>query len=199
MPFINQVIQFIDAELKAGCLNNSKLQPVKFHGLSTVVARAKKGNKQDLELLPGTVNSSGLASVITPDSKSPMQLYHKMISNAYSLDKKGFGDLHNMKSVTEMMMAVFTNSKLTGKAKENLEPVVIFGIPQKLSAALLAETQISNCLITVISSNMDHVALFRQEYPQSEYFLNEAVSMFSIRYRIDMTFSQSCVNSCLCE
>jgi hypothetical protein len=199
MPFISQVISYIDAALKAGSLNNKKLQPVKFHGLSTIVARKKSNQKDQLELLPGTVSASGIGSVITAESKTPMQIYHKLISTTYSLDKKGLGDSHFMNSTTEAMMVVFTNSKLTGKAKEILEPVVVFGIPQKLSNSLLAELKINNCLITVLSSNMDHVAIFRQEYPQSEYFLNEGVSMFSIRYRITMQFSQSCVDKCLCE
>lgn len=199
MPFINQVIQFIDETLKAGSLNNAKLQPVKFHGLSTVVARIKKGTQDTLELLPGVVSAAGIGSVITPESKVPMQVYHKLVSTAYSLEKKGVGDSHYMKSVTDVLMVVFTNSKLTGKAKEALEPVVVFGIPQKLSDALRTELKINNCLISVVSSNMDHVALFRQEYPQSDYFLNEGISMFSVRYRIDMTFSQSCVDHCLCD
>lgn len=199
MPFINQVIQFIDAELKAGSLKNSKLQPVTFHGLSTVVARESKKQKGKLELVPGVVDAKGIASVITAESKIPMQLYHKVISTAYSLLPKGQGDGHYIKAVTEMNLVVFTNSKLTGKAKELLEPVVVFGIPQKLSNALMMEFKINSCLISPVASNMDHVAIFRSEYPQSDYFLNEGVSMFLIRYRIEMTFSQSCIDKCLCE
>lgn len=201
MPFIDKISKFIDETLKAGTLNNAKLQPTTFHGLSTVVARKKlkAATAGQIELLPGIVTGKKIDAFIVPDNKVAMQLYHKVISNTYSLDKKGEGDLHYMKSSTELSLVVITNSKMTGKAKELLEPLVVFGMPQKLSQVLLADLLINNCLITVLSSNMDHVALFRQEYPQSDYFLNEAESMFSIRYKVEMTFSQRCVEQCLCD
>lgn len=199
MPFLNEITSFINQTLKAGSLNKAKLQPAKFYGVSSVVARKKTASPKELELIPAIIDASGKAIPITPESKIALQVYHKLLANAYSYDKKSYGDGHYIKSVSDMAMVVITNSKLTGKTKNDLEPVVLFGIPQKLSAALLLGLKINNCLITPVSSNMDHIQVFRQEYPQSDYFLNEQISMFLIRYKIELTFSQACVDQCLCN
>lgn len=199
MPFLDQIVSFINDELKAGSLNKKKLQPAVYHGLSTVVARRKNTTSTDLELLPGIVTADGKSLLITPDDKKSIQIYHKLITNVYAYEKKSYGDDSDIKSTSELSMVVHTNSKLSGKTKDVLEPVVLFGIPQKLSDVLLTKLKINKCLITPLASNMDHVQVFRQEYPQSDYMLNQQVSLFLIRYRIEMTFSQHCVNQCLCD
>jgi hypothetical protein len=200
MPFLNQIVGFINDELKTGSLNKEKLQPAKFYGLITIVARSPKGTAQNqIELLPAIVTADGKATPITPDSKQAIQIYHKLQTNVYSKEKNSYGDAYFIKSVSELTMVVFTNSKITGKTKDALEPVVLHGMPQRLSTALMADLKINSCLIIPVSSNMNHIEVFRQEYPQSDYFLNEQMSMFAIRYKIEMSFSQACVEQCLCE
>ena len=200
MPFLNQITKFINDELKAGSLNKKKLQPTNFIGLSTTIARSKKGSAQNaVEILPAVIDESGKVIPITPDEKYSLQVYHKLLTKVYSIDKKGFGDEYLIKCVSELAMVVFTNGKLTGKAKEVLEPVVLFGIPQRLSTALIADLKIKSCLIYPTASNLDHMQVFGQEFPRSEYFLNEQMSMFSIRYKVETVFSQTCIDQCLCE
>jgi hypothetical protein len=200
MPFINEIVDYINASLASGSLNKSRLQPANFYGLSSVFARSKKGVAQNqVELLPAIIDTNGKDTPIVPDSKKAMQIYHKLLSNVYSTEKSSYGDSYLIKSVTEVSMVVITNSELTGINKEKIEPVVVFGLPQRLSDALIADLKIARCLITPISSNMDHVQVFATEYPRSDYFLSEQVSMFSLRYRIEMVFSQACVEQCLCD
>jgi hypothetical protein len=199
MPFLNEITIFINQTLKAGSLNRIKLQPGKLFSISTVVARKKDAAQKELELLPAIVDANRKTIPITPDSKLAIQIYHKLLANAYSYEKKSYGDGHFIKSTSDMAMVVISNSKMTDKTKDYLESVILFGMPQKLSAALLAALKINNCLITPVSSNMDTVQVFKQEYPQSAYFLNEQVSMFLIRYKIEMTFSQACVDYCNCS
>jgi len=196
MPFLNQIANFINDELKAGSLNNARLQPAKYYGLADVITRKKDGGT--LEQLPAITEAGIIKNLITPDSKMALQIYHKTIGNVYSYERKSYGDGYDIKSSTDMQLVVIFNNKLTGKAKEVLEPVVLFGLPQKISTALIADLKIIKCLITPVSSNMDPVSVFKQEYPQAEYFLNEMLSMFSIRYKIEMTFSQACVDACTC-
>lgn len=197
MPFLNEITEFINTTLKAGSLNKEKLQPAKFYGITTVVAR-KSATQSTPEQLPAIVTAEGKAIPITPDSKCAIQVYHKLNSNTYSYEKKSFGDSYMIKCSSDMAMLVLTNSKITGKTKDVLEPVVLFSMPQKLGTALLADLKINNCLITPLSSNMDHIQVFRQEFPQSSYFLNEQMSIFQIRYKIETIFSQACVDDCLC-
>ena len=200
MPFINQITKFINDELKAGSLNKKILQPANFLGLSTTITRSKKGSAQNqVEILPAIIDESGKSTPITPDDKFAIQVYHKLLTKVYSIEKQSFGDEFLLKCVSELAMVVITNSKITGKAKEVLEPVVLFGMPQRLSTALIADLKIKSCLIYPTTSNMDHMQVFGQEYPRSDYFLNEQMSMFSIRYKVEIKFSQTCIDQCLCE
>jgi hypothetical protein len=201
MPFLNQIINFIDAELKAGSLSKEKLQPATFNGLSSIVQRSIKGSKDvnKLEVLPATVGTGGKINFIAPDSKKAIQTYHRLVSKAYSYEKKSFGEDNFIKSTSEVAMVVITNGKVTGKTKDVLEPLFIFGMPQKLSKALVADLKINSCTITPIASNMDALQVFKQEYPQSDFFLTEQMSMFLIRYKIELVFSQHCIEQCLCN
>lgn len=198
MPFLNEITQFINDTLKAGSLNKEKLQPAKYYGISSVVAISRNGT---LETMPGIIDASGKAIPITPDSKQAIQVYHKLYTNTYGYVKRSYGDSYDIKSVSDLAMIVFTNSAITGRAKDVLEPVALFGIPQKLSTAILADLKIINCLITPVASSMDHIQIFKQEYPQSDYtkYLNEQMSVFLIRYKIELQFSQACVDQCLCD
>ncbi|MEO9145082.1 MAG: hypothetical protein ABI237_05945 [Ginsengibacter sp.] len=202
MPFLNQITEFINDVLKAGSLNKAKLQPAKYYGIATSFARKKdtgvSGKPMVIEMLPAILEAGTIKNFITADSKVALQIYHKVISNVYSYEKKSYGDNYDIKCSTDMNMVALFNSKQTGSAKEVLEPVILFGMPQKLSNALIADLKIIKCLITPVSSNMDPLSVFKQEYPQADFILNENTSMFSIRYRIEMTFSQACVDNCLC-
>lgn len=200
MPFLNQITGFINDTLRTGSLDKACLLEANYFRLSTVVARVKNASeKTNPELLPAIVNDAdGKAEPITPDSKKALQLYHKLLSKTYSYEKKSYGDGNDIRSVCEMQIVVINNIKLTGTASDALEPAVIFGMPQQLSSALLAELNVNKCLITPLSSIMDATTVFRQEYPKSDYFINMQMSMFSIRYRIETTFGQACVDALLC-
>ena len=198
MPFLNQITEYINDVLKEGSLKSAKLQPAKYDGIATNISR-KKDKAAKLEVIPAIVEGGIIKSLIAPDHKLALHLYHKVISNVYSYNKKSYGDSYDIKCITDMNLVVIFNTKLTGRAQEVLEPVVIFGLPQRLSTALTADLQIGRCVITPLSSNMDAMIVFKTEFPHHELFLNESMSMFSIKYKIEMTFSQACVDACLCN
>lgn len=199
MPFIDEIINQINSSLKAGSLNNEKLQPAKYLGIATTVARIKDAKKKsDLEILPAIVSPTGTLSFITPEKSYGIQIYHRLLNKQYSRVKASYGDDYDYKMVSELTLVVLTNSKVTGRAKEALEPLVLFGMPQTVTPALLAELQINSCVIYPTASNLDAVSVFRQEYPNSVYFLNDQSSIFSVRYKIEMSFSKACINKCLC-
>lgn len=198
MPFNNEIIGFINDMLKNGSCKNEKLQPAFFWGLSSVELRKNTPGKAP-EQFPAIITADGKAKAITPEDKIALQVYHKVKSNSYSYEKKSYGDDYLVRCNTEMEMIVITNSKFNRVTKDSIEPIILFGIPQRLSPALLAELKLKSCLILPGSSNMDHNQVFKQEFPMSNYFLNEVVSIFSIRYKIQSSFDQNCIDKCLCN
>jgi len=199
MPFIPEIVTYINDELKGGSLNKKILQPAKFDGLSTTVFRSKSGSK-DSEQLPAIISASGQVELITPDQKYALQVYHKCTRKAYSIQKKGsVGDAYDYKLAADMQMIVIMNADRTGRTKDMLEPVIMFGIPQRLSKQMISDLKLGSSMITVIESVMDHNAVSKSEYPQSPMIFNEKMGIFMIRYRIETTFSQACVDACLCQ
>jgi len=199
MPFLNEITSFINQTLKDGSLNKPRLQPAKYFGLTTVIGRKKSSSQKELEQLPSVIAPNRKIIPITPDSKLAIQVYHKLLGNTYRKETKSYGDGHYIRCVSDMAMVVIANSKMTGKANNALESAIVFGIPQRLSTALQMDLNINSCQIIPVSSNLESIQVFRQEYPQSEYFLNDQVGIFSIRYKCELIFSQACVNACLCE
>ncbi len=198
MPFTKQVIAYINTVLTSGSLNNAKLQPVHALGIAESILRPG-ANGGPMQSLPAILLAPNSVSLIAPDDKYGIQFYHRMTSKTYTYEKKSFGDKHVIRSVVDASIIVFSNLKKHGLSKNEVEPAFIFGLPQKLSAALQSELKIDTCIITPVSSNLDHTQVFRQEYPNTEFFLNENMSMFLLKYRIDTKFGQDCVDHCLCN
>lgn len=200
MPFLEQIISFIDAELKKGSLNKKKLLPAKLHGLSTTLIRNSKGSGVvKSESFPAAKDASGRMVPIALDSKYSLQVYHNLQGNTYSYEKKSYGNNYDVRCISDMVMVVICNAKISGMAKEAIEPLLIFGLPQRLSPALIAQLKISKCQVIPVSSNMNQEQVFKAEYPKAEKALvSEEHSMFSIRYKIDMTFPAACIDQCLC-
>lgn len=192
MPFTDSIVAHIN-----NCLKGCSFTDGKFHGIASVIAR-KKTAASPLETLPGILDGKAYQT-IEPNDKHGLILYHKVVSNVYSIEKKNsYGDGYNTKCVTEMQMIVWADSLKQNKTAEQLEPVVIFGMPQGLSAVMMQTLKLNSCLIIPTASVMDRLQVFRQEYPQSEFFLKPNHHFFSIRYRIETTFDKSCVDTCLC-
>lgn len=199
MPFIKEIVEFINLSLKGGSLNSEKLQPANYIGLTTVMVRQKPGaNPNEPEYLPSYLDIHGKLQTVTVNNTLALQVYHKQITNAYQYEKKSYGKGHKVNSTTEISMVVITNSKIIKAQKDEVEQLIVFGLPQKLSAAVTSDLAIMQSKITPLASNMNQVEVFRQEFPNSDYFLNEEVSMFILRYKVELQFSQACMEKCLC-
>jgi hypothetical protein len=197
MPFINEIVTIINDELKGGSLNKEKLQPANFYGLSTQIVR-KKGS--DTEQLPAIVTADGKIEVIAPDAKYALQVYHKCQDKSYSYEKKGsVGDSYYIKMIADMQMIVILNTKRSARTKDLLEPLIMFGMPQRLTAAVMGDLQLNNSLIRPFASILDQFQVAKSEYPNSGYFFNEQICCFMIRYKIETIFSQACIDACLCQ
>lgn len=194
MPFSTQIVNFINESLQTATLDKSKLQPADFFGLSTTIVERKEGNTA---FLPGIV-SGNKSIVITADQKKAIIIYHKLTSKQYSIERRSFGDEFSYKSIADVQMMIYNNCKITQVSKYSIEPLVVFGFPQKLSPQLQNELGLTNCTISVTGSGFDSVSLFKQEFPGAEYFLNQHVELLQVKYRIETIFSRKCVESCLC-
>jgi hypothetical protein len=193
MPFIASIVSYINDYMKANC---SVLTGGAFYGLSSVVAR-KKDSTAPLEQFPAILVDHTQYKTIEPNDKQALIIYHKLLSNTYTKERKdGYGDSYLFKCTTDLQMIVWGDSKKLGIDQE-LEAVIMYSMPNALDRAALMQLTFRNCLITTASSNMDRLQVFRQEYPQSQFFLKPNHQFFSIRYRVEATYDKACMDMCV--
>jgi hypothetical protein len=197
MPFTDKIVGFINDSLKASSLKDKRFQPGRFIGIATPMARTLKSG-QGVELLPASCDEQGNYKLIEPQ-EVPITVYHKIVSNAYtSARQANYGDEYVYKNTSEMQMIILADQRKVRLSSEQLEPLLIYGTPQRLSSALMQQLKFASCLVMPTGSTMDRIVVFRQEYQGIEYFLKPYHILFSIRYRIEATFDKNCINQCLC-
>src|SRR5580765_8525851 len=103
MPFSTQIVNHINEVLKAGSLSKEKLQPAKFIGLSTTIAKSEDGQTA---FLPGVIEGNK-TTIITPDDKHALIVYHKISTKTYGIERRSFGDESSYKSIADVQMLIY--------------------------------------------------------------------------------------------
>lgn len=201
MPFIEKIVDAINTSLKESSLNDKRFQPGKYVGCTTLLARI---NGNQLETLPAICDDNGEYKTVEPNDKFNIIIYHKTISNVYAKvvnnpQVRSYGDDYALKCTSEMQLTVIADSRKVKMLAEQLEPLIIYGIPQHLSKQMMIDLGFRSCVITPISSTLEKINVFRQEYPNTQYFLKPFHQLFSIRYRVETGFDKNCVEKCLCD
>lgn len=195
MPFAEVIAGIINQTLKGSSLNKKQFQPGSYNGLASIIGR--KNAKGDLELIPGILDGSGNYTPVIPDQKFNLVIYHKLLTNEYGYDKKNsYGEAYDVRCTSQMMMVVWGDGKKIGITAEQLEAMIVFGMPQMLSSIDRQNLGLKTCMISPISTNMDRLQVFRQEYQQVEFFLKPNDALFLVRYKIETSFGQSCIDLC---
>ncbi len=192
MPFTNTIVTFINDYLKDKALNKSILQPVQFYNVASQVSQ----KDQPATMFPGVINIDGEIEAVQPDDIYNISIYHKVISNTYTAVKKSYGNENDIQSLTEMQLFVFAQSDKIKMTAESLEPFIVFGLPGSIETDLAADLRIKSCLITPLSSDMDKIRNFKNEFPGFKFFLKPEHIFFSVRYQIKKTFDRDCVDAC---
>lgn len=168
MPFTNSIVDFINDSLKQGSLNKERFQPAKYYNVASIVPL--DGDNQG-QIVPGILNEAGEIEHVSPDDIYSLQIYHRVISNVYGVQKAGsYGDQNDMVSTTEMQVFVFAQSDKINLRAEQLEPFIVFGIPGSVSNALGDEIKMKLVAINVISSDLDKLRNFRNEFQGVQFF-----------------------------
>lgn len=199
MPFIEKIVDYINTSLKDSSLNDKRFQPGKYVGCTTLLPRPKG---TALEVLPAFCDANGEYTTVEPDDKFNIIIYHRTISNVYTKvtqqQQRSFGDDYALKCTTEMQLGVIADSRKVKLLAEQIEPMIIYGMPLLLPKQMMIDLGFRSCIITPIASNMDKINVFRQEYPSTQYFLKPFHQLFTIRYRVETGFDKNCIEKCLC-
>lgn len=151
------------------------------------------------ESLPGIIRDDGEITMVYPDDKNIIQVYHKVNSLTESADRSQYGNGNsNMIRTASMSMIIFGNRKVIKRRKDDLELFISASIPSKLSKADLIVMGLKDCSITHTSSDFNSLFIYTREYNTKKYYLKPSHLFFEMKYTIECKFNKACINTCEC-
>lgn len=200
MPFLETIVKHINDSLKASSLNTKRFQVSNLMGISTIVPVSdSKGKQKQVSLWPGIVSIQGEVDIIDLNDDFDLHIYHKTIGTGHALDKASHGNEYDYKDTTEMSMMIYGQGDKLKVSMEQLETIIRIGFPLRLSDDLMASTGLKSCMLSTLATDLDKLRVFRQEYPNTDYFLKPESIFFLIRYRIETRFNRKCLDACDCR
>ena len=132
----------------------------------------------------------------SPDDGSTLIAYHTIAGRTYEDSTvKGYGDQRLVKDIAEMQMIVYANLREIGRSAVQLQEAVAAAMPQTLIAQV-AGTNVQ-AHVSLRGAELDSLKVFRQQYPQTDFFLAPEDGFFSLRYRIESLYDPRCLRCCL--
>ena len=161
-------------------------------GISSLVHKKKEGK---LITLPA-IAQAGEFIYPSPDDGSTLIAYHTIAGRTYENSPvKGYGDQRLVKDIAEMQMIVYANLREIGRSAVQLQEAVAAAMPQTLIVQV-AGTNVQ-AHVSLRGAELDSLKVFRQQYPQTDFFLAPEDGFFSLRYRITAEYDQRCLRCCL--
>lgn len=194
MADLNKIVCIINDSLKEKSFNDKRFQKVAAFGISKSLPY-KKGDV--IEYIPTELNDNGDAKMLIPDDKNPVQIYHKVNSINYSLQKEQYGNGNDsIVRVANMSMIVFAQRNLIKLSEDMMDLYIIKGMPSKLTTASLTELKLNDCAITQSTTDFNSLAVYAREYNTKKYYLKPEHLFFEVKYQIECKLKKSCINTC---
>lgn len=128
------------------------------------------------------------------DDTYPVRLYHRLNSMTSSI-KAGTGagrSAGDQVNLFQLSLVVFLD-----KPKSKMYPDELLLITQATMPERLMLVPFKSIVTNFVSSNLDSLLVYRQEYVSSDtYKLKEDQFFFKINYSIETTFSKGCFKAC---
>jgi len=131
--------------------------------------------------IPAIIDNESEGSYVFADDDYQLGLYHRLLSKAYSVEKKRqYGSDIIETITTDMILVCWVFRRNLGKngTADTFERIVY----SSLSNEMLA-----------LQSNFDRKSVFANEFQGMEFFLPEDVLLFSMRYRFAYPTQRDCI------
>lgn len=161
-------------------------------GISSLVHKKVNGK---LTTLPAIQEGSDFVYP-SPDDGSTLIAYHVIGPRTYeNSPKRGYGDQRYIKDTAEMQMIVYANLRVLAKSAVQVQELIAAAMPQSLRSGS-GDANVS-AQVVLRGAELDALKVFRQQYPNSDFFLSPEDGFFSLRYRITAEYDQRCLKCCL--
>jgi len=195
MPYLDKIVSQINTDLLAGPLSNKRFAGGRVENIAVQV-------KLDYEdkaavYVPVVYRSSGEYREVTFDDSYPLTIYHRTLSNTYKpIDGQGVGATkRKWLATSQMLMCVMAFRDQIKTDKETLEAAIVTNFPFGNNANYKI-APLQTCIVTVLQTDMDSLAVFLQEFKGVNVELNPEKIIFLVKYKIESTYYEGCFNIC---
>lgn len=144
-------------------------------------------------------NLSGDAVYAGYDDTHSIRIYSRLITSNYTYAEEGYGNKRLTNQVSSLIMMVSFKIKRIRVFADNLEALIVGAFPSGISQVALNDLGLKRCGITVTGSTHDTRALFAREYKGHQYTPDTNIKMFEIRYQVECSWGQNCINTICCS
>lgn len=199
MPYLENIIESINSNIKEEAFSDKRFAGSKIFGLSEPII-INQSNQNSDRVVPSIISNLGDAEYITPDDKIPVVVYHHINSNIYTtITEESFGNGRWQKNNSDVSMIVMASSAKIKLSASQLETLIMANLIDTISKADLVKYQLKKVFIKIVSSNFNSFAIFANEFKGMKYFLKPEHILFEIKYVIESTFDKRCFKKCECE
>lgn len=198
MPYISNIVDWINVQLKANALKDARFQLGTLNGLAQLIPYSEAGKDTITKFSPAI---PGTKKLIVPEDKQSIIAYHRLIRNSYSTAQQSaqFGNGNSLTAcISDMLMIVMADSERLKLSQPELEALIVQGLPQAMPKADKEPLQLINVLVSNYESNFETIQIYNQEYRGVVFNAVPSFFMIGIKYRIEATFKKGCFQICDC-
>lgn len=178
--------------------------------ISTALDKKNLGKAQLLGLTELIEDSSGLTTPAEHDLSGDaiyagyddvhsIRIYSRLIASNYTYLTEGYGSNRLTNQVSSLIMMVAFKIKTIRAFADNLEAVIVSAFPSGITQQRKIDLGLKSCGFTVTGSTHDTRALFAREFKGHHYTPDTNMKMFEIRYQVECSWGQNCINTICCS
>lgn len=191
MPYLSQIVDYINEGLKSGPLKRKSFQEGKFYGLAQSIAKYS-GDKQSAEPV---IYTDGKEIQCFVDDTYSFQIYHRAqsIASAYAAQNQ-FGDgRRDLTETVNMIAVVFADAERLSVSQADLAYLILSGLSFEIKNSDLGNTNLKSITITPQTANLNSPSVFQGEYQLAEYPLKPQSIYFAVNYQIETLSDKNCL------
>ena len=197
MPFLKEQVDIINNALIATAFNYKQFKSALIENIAKSALRTDGDNQT---VYPAVISISGVEKYLGIDDTYPMVVYHKIVNKRYekrnNTTQYGAG-FAKMFEITTMYMVVYASQAKISLTAEQLEALIVTNFPDRIPDADISTlTGVEMMNVNLISSELDGMTIFAQEYKNVEYPLGIEDILIRINYSTETAYKKDCLNIC---
>lgn len=197
MPFQADIVDKINAYVKANVLNDERFGGARIYGIAYPITLER--NESNITIPCVWDSDYSNAEPVEYDDAYPLTMYHRIISNQYQTSlRDGFGDVGALETCTTLLqMVVAADMQQIKVTPTELEAVITSGFPVGKESGFLIQP-LRTLAISILDSDLDPLRVFASQFIGLPYKPKAGKIYLSIRYKIESSYKKGCFSICDC-